>query len=428
MIFLIPLFSWVQIAWSGSGVGLKTALEMKNDGYSLGRTPFTAVDLNWNRSLDGHAYAEDSYPGTIKTAQFLKEISEQEHRIAQFINAARVGDIEKVRKFLDQGMDINAKNKSGNTALMEACASGQEDVINLLLDRQADPAIKNNIKETATSKAIRSRQYRVITILGDRKAIQSEGIIIESIVHGDADFVESVMRGLDEAFRKKLLAELLHVACLSGKVEVVKLFLDKGADPNQNKGRPLSFCSGSAGAPVEAVRLLLERGADANLYEKTPTLIQASDSDRPDVVTLLLEKGAKINARGENGQTALMAALTSGASQDKIVKILLEKGADVHLTNKSGQTALAVACQKGRVGAARLFLDKGANVNVKAEKGVRPLHEAAFCGSVEMVELLLSRGADLNARMDNGGTALVIASRKGHKKVEAALRKHGAKQ
>jgi ankyrin repeat protein len=364
----------------------------------------------------------------FRTAQLLKEVNEQEYAIAEFINAARIGDAEKVDKFLGGGMDINAKNKSGNTALMEACSFGQIEIIKLLLDRKADPAIKNNIGETATSKAIKGAQYKTINLLVERKALQGDAVVGESILHAEAEFVEGLFQGVADELRQKILTELLHLACLSGKTEVVKLFLDKGADPNQNKGLPLCVCSGGQGAPMEAVKLLLESGADPNLWDKESALAGACDANRPDVVSLLLERGAKVNAQGEKGETALMAAVVGASSKDPIVQILLDKGADVNAKSKLGYTALAKASEEGRVAAALLLIDKGANVNVKAEHGVTPLHLAAYTGSVELVELLLAKGADPNARSDKGATPLVAASRQGHKKVEAVLLRHGAKK
>ncbi len=428
LIFLLPMIYPTQAAWSGSDMQVEHGLAVENGDCERAVASGNDAGLDWNRLPGRYTYAENLNRGPVRLTQLFKEISEQEHRIAQFVNAARVGDAARVDKFLREGMDINAKNKSGNTALMEACAAGHEDVINLLLDRQADPAIKNNIEETATSKAVRSRQYRAIDLLRTRKAIQTQGINREIIRYADVEFLESEFRRWSEADRKFVLTNMLYLACQSGKVEVVKLFLDKGADPNQKKGDPLLFCSGVQGAPVEAVRLLLEKGADPNLWEKTPPLITATYSVRPDVVKLLLERGAQINAQEkEKGKTALMEAVDGGASKDAIVKILLDKGADIKITSKSGNTVLGLACRAGRVQAARLLLDKGANINVKRQGGWTPLHDAADTGSIEMVELLLQRGADANAKTDKGNTPLDIASQQGHKKVEAILRRHGRK-
>ena len=117
-----------------------------------------------------------------------------------------------------------------------------------------------------------------------------------------------------------------------------------------------------------------------------------------------------------------MEAAKGGTSKDPIVKILLDKGANIHLTDKSGYTALGLAADASRVHAARLLLDKGADINAKTVDGWTPLLMAAFRGSVEMVGLLLQRGADAKATF-KGNTPLDIASKRGHKKVEAILRR-----
>ena len=161
---------------------------------------------------------------------------------------------------------------------MEACAGGHEDIINLLLDRRADPTIMNNIKETAASKAIRSKQYRALDLLRARKAALGLSMLGDIIKYADVDFLEREFARFPEEVRRQHLANLLHVACSSAKVEVVKFFLDKGADPNQHKGRPLCQCSEVGGPPVEAVRLLLDKGADPNLWQKESPLMNAGCS------------------------------------------------------------------------------------------------------------------------------------------------------
>ncbi len=380
-----------------------------------------------SRLQGGHSENPNREP--VKIAQFFKEIPEQEHRVAEFVNAARVGDKAKVDRFLREGMDINAKNRSGNTALMEACAQGHEDIINLLLDQHADPGIKNNIGETVAIKAIKNRQYKVLDLLRTRKALETKGIFQAIVRYADADFIQREFGRYNQADQKKILADLMPTACISGKTEVVKFFLDKGANPNQAQGAPLRVCSGVQGSPVEAVRLLLDKGADPNLLGsgKESALITACESNRPDVVSLLLQRGANVNTKGPKGKTALIDAADGQASKDTIVKILLDKGADINITDDSGSTALHNASACGRVQAARLLLDRGANVNSKGKDGVTPLQMATWVGSMEMVELLLAKGANVNARADKGGTPLSAAQRKGHKKIEDLLRRHGAR-
>jgi len=61
------------------------------------------------------------------------------------------------------------------------------------------------------------------------------------------------------------------------------------------------------------------------------------------VVKVLLEKGAKINARDRDGDTALTVASGGGVVKTDIVTLLIEKGADMKIKNNRGETALMVA-------------------------------------------------------------------------------------
>ena len=65
-----------------------------------------------------------------------------------------------------------------------------------------------------------------------------------------------------------------------------------------------------------------------------------------EVVKLLLAKGADINVKNSNGETALMAASSRGNAD--VVKLLLDKGADINVKNSKGKTALAIAKDKGK--------------------------------------------------------------------------------
>lgn len=91
---------------------------------------------------------------------------------------------------------------------------------------------------------------------------------------------------------------------------------------------------------IEIVRMLLDAGARVNAKSKakqTP-LLMIDDDATPELVRLLIERGASVNVQDDEGETALMKA----AEEDKleIVKILLEAGADVHLKDKEGETVL----------------------------------------------------------------------------------------
>lgn len=97
---------------------------------------------------------------------------------------------------------------------------------------------------------------------------------------------------------------------------------------------------------AEWTQRLIERGAQVNRSGWTPLHYAASGGDSTPVVALLLERGAQIDARAPNGNTALMMAARYGAWDS--ADLLLARGADPRLTNSAGLAAADFARQQGR--------------------------------------------------------------------------------
>ncbi len=93
-------------------------------------------------------------------------------------------------------------------------------------------------------------------------------------------------------------------------------------------------------------------GACTNAYHRS-ALMQAARNGHEQIVTLLLSKGALINAQDGEGWSALMLASWQGHAP--IVKALIARGANTSLVNNKGQTALAIAHQYKQTGIAQLF-------------------------------------------------------------------------
>ena len=93
---------------------------------------------------------------------------------------------------------------------------------------------------------------------------------------------------------------------------------------------------------------LIERGAQVNREGWTPLHYAASSSevDSTAVITMLLDRGAAINARAPNGNTPLMMAARYGTFRS--VDVLLARGADPRLTNNAGMSAGELARLEGR--------------------------------------------------------------------------------
>jgi ankyrin len=171
----------------------------------------------------------------------------------------------------------------------------------------------------------------------------------------------------------------------------------------------------------------------------------ASRSGSANVAEQLLLKGANVNARAARGQTALMWAVAQ--QHPEVVKVLLAKGADVHrrtdvwsqvmavpphgvpLYNKviphGGETALLFAARSGDLASAKLLVAAGANVNDADAWGVSATVLAAHSGFGDLVAFLLGRGADPNAAAA-GFTALQAAIMQRQVAMVSALLARGA--
>jgi len=175
--------------------------------------------------------------------------------------------------------------------------------------------------------------------------------------------------------------------------------------------------------------LLLEKGADIEARDRngdTP-LIAAAGHGEDDVVRLLLDRGAHIEATDNPGLTALIAAACNCAMVDMpdtydSVGVLLERGANVEARDKRGRTALMAAAEWDRPRQVTLLLDRGAKVDAGDKRGNTALHIAALSArSTNAVEILLKRGADIEARNEGGDTPLILAASAGDVKVVQLL-------
>src|SRR5216683_1405726 len=100
----------------------------------------------------------------------------------------------------------------------------------------------------------------------------------------------------------------------------------------------------------------------------------------------------------------------------------LDKGADVNARDCDGDTALMLAAERGHIELVKVLLKNGADVNAANLNGETALMRAAYRGHVDVVKELLAYGADANARNAFGNTAATLAAHNGHSKVESMLR------
>ena len=153
-----------------------------------------------------------------------------------------------------------------------------------------------------------------------------------------------------------------------------------------------------------ALSALLRQGADVNAAGAGgwTALMWAAQNGNLATVRFLLDKGARVNI-GHARFPVLPLTLATAYRHPDVVRLLLERGADVDARSKPGTTALFLACSRGQTSTVRSLLARGLSPNTRGTlTGRTPLMWAAYARSLPTFDLLLGAGADPQAR-DSGG-------------------------
>ena len=209
----------------------------------------------------------------------------------------------------------------------------------------------------------------------------------------------------------------LFVAVTAGDVATVRTLLSE--DPS------LASARDGSGLPVVLLALFHQQRevADA-LLDAGPELgpLEAAATGRADRLSALLDADPEaLNARTPEGFTPLGLAAFLGGPE--VVRVLLERGADANddADNQFGVRPVNAAAAAHDHETMRLLLDAGADPDARQQAGFTPLHSAAHTDDVEMARLLLDHGADPTLATDDGRDAARIAADDGSAGVAALL-------
>lgn len=420
-----------------------------------------------------------------------------QYRQTPLHRAAGEGRLELVAELLDAGADVNARDESGATPLYTAAQHGHFEVAELLIARGADLNAQTTGEfssgETPLGTAIYYSHLDVAMALleaGANPNLKDEcgetalhiaalngcwerarKVVDQEYPNLDSWDDEPVLDRLYKQARDYLLVPLaksliahgarvdagaiagitpLHVAADEGLSRVSDLLLAHGADVNATLTDVNVAWTG--GWPFDGEPSLVWMLYDCTGGE-TP-LHCAVMSGEPNVVTVLLDHGADVNARTLSGETPLHRAARAGDVE--IVEILLARGADVNAKDDDGETPLVEALFVGYIELAKALIGAGAErVSMREHSRstgrsepvrILPLHEAvhgvpyevrylwpeqgpepneaAYC--CEWMELLIANGADLNERDEHANTPLHTAIDRGKLELARLLIRHGA--
>jgi len=267
--------------------------------------------------------------------------------------AAKAGDLDKVKQLIATGVDVDAKDTDQKTPLHTAIWSGHFEIAKYLVDKGADVNAPGKTGATPLMYACRAGTITMLMqpFSTTAKAETPPPLVSESDsspYDGQLEFVQYLVeKGARVNLGNEDNSTPLHQASDFGYVEITRYLLAIGANVDaktKSEGATALF-GATVGGYVKTVESLLDKGADVNLgtYEDgvTPLMLAASRG-HPQVVRLLLKKGAYIDPRTiKDSITPLMLAANHGHAP--VVRLLLEKGADVNLKDKSGNDALKLS-------------------------------------------------------------------------------------
>jgi len=345
-----------------------------------------------------------------------------------FWQTARRGWDNVVKALIDRGLDPTAGYRGG-TPLHVAAAYGHDQVVKILLGEGVAVDSLDHEGRTGLFHAVQEGRLETAKVLIAAGADPNASCtpLHAALIRSNVELVKLLLgSGANPELKDAQGRTPLSIAVQGGDGTVVRLLLDGGADPDlrsQDGFTPLLSAIRQRDSTIAAV--LIKAGADVNLgYQgHSPLHVAVSQRDQA-TMKLLLANGADPDARDQSRNTPLHAA--AELRDPALVRILLKSGADVNAQDGIGRTPLYVATYRDSESVVKLLIQNKADVNAKAEDGNAPLHVAARTGAESVAKLLVQNKADVNARDRQEATPLHSAAGYGHIEVAKVLVEAGA--
>jgi ankyrin repeat protein len=261
---------------------LKSAWDARFAAAHLCEPPPTVVNTLWLLAKNG--YEEEikkclnlnKATRTCKQLQaVMREVKDEKYKQTQLNYFAGMGMIESVnRMLLIKGIEIETKDKNGNTPLIIAAMYGHVEICKLLLDHGAKIESKDDNGFTPLLSACQNGHLSVISLLiargADVEARTNDGItpLMNAAYYGHVEICKLLLdHGAKIESKGNLGHTPLHIACQQGHLSVFSLLIDRGADveARTNLGfRPLHLAAQQG--HLEVVKALIARHVDMNAF------------------------------------------------------------------------------------------------------------------------------------------------------------------
>ena len=269
------------------------------------------------------------------------------------IEAIESGNQDEAIRLIEGGADVNAKDEYGRTPLHMAAGNNAVDVVNLLISKGADINAEVNRGKVQGNWEIWFNGGKVpLHYAASSSAVDAMALLIR--------------KGASLSAKDQWGRMPLHLAAESDVVDGVAFLIGVGADINAQSGSGTTALNDAVFSDNFGVATwLIKKGANVNIAD--------SDGDAPlhrlsvhvvndresviDLVNLLIDNGADVNARDSNGVTFFEDVIRYDADS---VKWLVSKGADVDAQDQYGNTLLCRAKLQGNSAMATALKSAGA--------------------------------------------------------------------
>lgn len=373
--------------------------------------------------------------------------------------AANFGNAEMVKLLLEAGANPRATDANGNNALHSvACASimhtenGEEaeecllQITELLTQAGADINHANQHGVTPLIIAANNNRCLVEPFIQTGARLPQSGAAdaeqqIKALLNYNATYI-LLQNGLNPNLETKGGKSILQMAVEARAESTVAALIEKGANVNYcgNGATVLwytidhDFCA-ERGDRLAIAQRLLSAGADPLQVYNGDTVLHACAAygDAPLLYRLLQHSPGAVDARNSHQDTPLTIA--ARMANPDMVYMLINAGANVNAMNSSPAAVLSAkgfcvaaqaagSCKEHAVETLELILNAGADFGEAAQKNI--IHAALNTGTPQMVKHLLSKGIDANTKLAHGVPLLQIAVNNQDAAVVAELLAAGA--
>ncbi|MGE0388416.1 MAG: ankyrin repeat domain-containing protein [Gammaproteobacteria bacterium] len=423
------------------------------------------------RTLIGRGASPDDRDGSGRSALFAAAAAGHDSVVRALLDAraradasgaliasVRGGYLRTVAALLDAGIDPDARDAHGNTALILAAGAGHTSIARLLIEHRAGIGAQNDSGCDAVCTARANRRGDMLKLLAARGA--------RSIADpGTPDPATSGIRAAAAIEAATAQAGRFHgwpplnAAAALGRADAVQALLARGAavDSRDPEGRtPLARAAQGGSDDVLAKLLAAGAAADAEDESGRTPLMLAATAGHAGLVARLIGAGAAAQRRMNSGESALELAAASGHAEvvsrlieagappdgrsvesspvwialkrrdARLLQVLLNAGANPLAADGDGRTALHLAAGTGWEEGARALIALEADVDRIDREGYTALMRAAAT-STPIVAMLLDRHAALHTATASGNTPLMIAAGSGNASAVGLLLKAGSR-